>query len=271
MVRDWGLMGFPFSSGSTPLPVTMQDDKKKEKKIEYELADIIAEKPQEFTVGSETVFFYPITLAKRFLLKKPYDTLGIDMDRLNDNHYIESFRLITEKRDVFCEILSIYITPNTYKDLYDNDRRKAQTEMLAKVSDEDLITLLIDILLHSDRTELFIKHLGIDKELERVEKINAIKKEKGNNNVKVGGVSIFGKFIGQLKEMGLTINEILFERGYTFLRLLLADRENYIYMTDEELHDLPTADGGKMIDANDPDSFTQAASFFASKGIKVAE
>jgi hypothetical protein len=40
-------------------------------------------------------------------------------------------------------------------------------------------------------------------------------------------------------------------------------------MTDDEMKDVPTAEGGNMLDANNPDSFGQVSSFFASKGIQV--
>ena len=247
----------------------MEEDAKKNVKIEYELADIISERPQEFKVGENLVRFYPVTLAKKYLLKKHFDSLGVDKGKLKENAYVEALRLVTEKRDTCCEILAIYTTPNTYKDLYDADWKVARIAMLDRISTDELAALLINILISSDNTELLLKHLGIDKERERLTKIMEIKNRNGKNNITIGGVSIFGSFIGQLKEIGYTDNEILFERGYTFLRLMLADKITSIYMTDDDMKDVPTAEGGNMLDANNPDSFSQVSSFFASKGIQV--
>ena len=63
----------------------MIEDEKKNIKIEYELADIISEKPQEFKVGDSLVRFYPVTLAKKYLLKKHFDSLGVDKGKLKEN------------------------------------------------------------------------------------------------------------------------------------------------------------------------------------------
>ncbi len=267
MVGDCGNCFFllRFESDST----SMAEEKINE--LEYELADIVAERPQEFMVGGETVCFYPVTLAKTFLLKKHIHNLSIDMDGLKRNQFVEALRLVSEKREECCKILSIYTAPNTYEDLYDRNRMGERRELLGRLDAENLASLLINVLVSSDKTEAMIQYLGIDKELERTKRIMAIKNKNGKNTVNVGGKTVFGSFIAQLMEMGFTDREVLYERGYTFLRLMLADRISSIYMTEEEMRELPTSQGGVMLDGNNPDSFGKVSSFFASRGINIKE
>ena len=62
------------------------------KDIEYEIADVIIERPQEFKVGRKYFKLYPVTLAKMFLLKQQIDGLNINGEILEANPYMEERR-----------------------------------------------------------------------------------------------------------------------------------------------------------------------------------
>ena len=237
------------------------------KTIDYEIADVITGKPHEFTVGRKLFRIYPVTLAKTFALKRYMDLLSFNNDILKTNPYLESMRLVQEHRNCCCEILAIHTTPNTYKDLYNTQTIAYRRNVFEKMKDEDLATLFIHVLT-SDKTDAIISHLKLDKEQERMRKVMEVKNKDNKNNISFGGLTIFGSFIGQLKEMGYSDNEILYERGYSFLRLMLADKMTSIYLTDEEQGKLPALTLTGM-DANDPVAARKIISNLEKRGIKT--
>ncbi len=129
------------------------------------------------------------------------------------------------------------------------------------------------MLLTKDKSDLYMKHLGIDKENERLRKVVEYKERKSKNTLNFGGKSIYGTFIAPLLDMGLSWNEIVWERSYTNLRLLLSDKTNSLYLTDDEMKGLPAnlLDQKTDFDANDPAVAAQIEKYFASKGVKTAQ
>lgn len=241
------------------------DDRKKEN-IEYELADIITQKPHEIKVGRKLFRLYPVTLAKQFLLKRIMDGLSMNTSVLRKNPYMEALRLAETNRKVCCHILAIHATPNTCKDLHNSKAITERRNVFSKMTIEDIATLLIYVLT-SDKTERMLHELGLDKEQKRMSEVMDIKRQNGKNNLTFGGLTIFGSFIGQLKELGYSDNEIIYEKGFTFLRLMLADKITSVYLTDEELQNVSTTAGGTLLDANDPASFEKLKSL-SLRGVK---
>lgn len=240
------------------------DDKKKD--IEYELADIITQKPHEIKVGRKLFRLYPVTLAKQFLLKRIMDGLSMNTSVLRKNPYMEALRLAETNRKVCCHILAIHATPNTCKDLHNSKAITERRNVFSKMTIEDIATLLIYVLT-SDKTGRMLHELGLDKEQKRMSEVMDIKRQNGKNNLTFGGLTIFGSFIGQLKELGYSDNEIIYEKGFTFLRLMLADKITSVYLTDGELQNVSTTAGGTLLDANDPASFEKLKSL-SLRGVK---
>ena len=113
-------------------------DEKSRKELEYELADVITAQPHEFTVGRKHYRLYPVTLAKMYLLKEYMAALGIDMEGISVNPYLETLRVVKGKRRICCSILAIHTTPNTYKDLYCRQSIAERRNAFEKVRVEDL-------------------------------------------------------------------------------------------------------------------------------------
>lgn len=237
------------------------------KNIEYDLADVIIGRPHGFTVGRKHFYLYPVTLAKIFLLKRQNDELGINEAVLKANPFLEAMRLVRTERKKCCAIIAYHTAPNTYKDLFNHRAMVIRRNYFeAEIDDESLASLMI-MVLNADNTATFTKELGIDEERERLRKVMAIKNKKGNN-LTFGGKSIFGTFIGQLKEMGYSDDEILYEKSYTYLRLMLADKVTSVYLTDEEMQEVPSESGGNLLDASNSDNAAKVMAIFAEKGVK---
>lgn len=228
-------------------------------------ADIVTGMPYPFTIGRWQLALYPVTLAKSFLLSRHVSALGINAQLLEANTLLESLRLVRTNREAVVAMLAIHVTPNTQKDLFDDRKMAHRRNILSTASDEDLATLLV-LALSSDKTDAVMRHLGIDKEREKLARAVAVKKDSGGS-MTFGGVSILGSFIGQLKEMGYSDDEIIFERGYSYLRLMLADKVSTIYLTDEERRSLPVDDGGVLMNADDPAEVGRLNDYLASRGM----
>jgi len=240
--------------------------------IEYDIADVVIGRPYGFSVGHKQFNLYPVTLAKMYLLRRQIDSLGINYDILLKSQYVEALRLVTTHREICCHILAYHTAPNTYKDLYDRRSITIRKNVFEKdLTDEEMATLLI-MVLEADKSEMFMKFLGIDKEKERMAQVMEIKRKSGSNNVNFGGLSVFGTFIGQLKEMGYSDNEILYEKGYTYLRLMLADKITSVYLTKEEMEQIPALTlGATVMDASDPANAEKILMAFKSKGVEAPE
>lgn len=241
-----------------------------EKDLEYTLADIITAKPHEIRIGRKVLRFYPVTLAKTFVLRRWMDALDIDANILKTNPYIECLRLVETQHDIISEILAIHSAPNTRRDLHDSHSRSVRRNLLSSVKQEHLAGLLLTMLTQ-DQTEELTDYLGLRNEHERLMEALDVKRKDSKNNLNFGGKSIFGGFIGQLKEMGYTDDEILFEHGYSYLRLMLADRVTSVYLTDEELEDLPQSAGGTLLDGEADTDLNQLESLIKAGGVKKSQ
>lgn len=222
------------------------------KEIESFLADTIIERPYGFSVGEEHFYLYPVTLGKMFLLQRQVEGLGIDMGILQRDVSVEALRLAREKRE---ECLSVicYHTCRTKEELFDVSLQEQRKSVFRSGLDEEDIAALMITVLTNDRTDQFIKHLGISREQERMRIISEAKR-RDDSTVTTGGKSIYGSFICPLLEAGLSWNEIVWERSYTNLRMMLADKPVSIYLTEEERKRIPAwcLGDGKTIKADDP-------------------
>lgn len=240
-------------------------DKKDDKELEAALADIITARPHEVRVGEKVLQLYPVTLAKTFLLRPWMEALELDPDVMSANPYMECLRIADARPDIVAHILSVYTAPNSYKDLHDSNAAEVRYQLLSSVKPEHLAGLLM-IVLTQDRTEQISRYLGLEDEQRRMKEVLKIKNAHEKNSRNYGGITIFGSFIGQLKEMGYSDDEILFERGYSYLRLMLADKVTNVYLSDDDLADLSSEAGGTLLDGEDDASLDVLSSLIRSGG-----
>lgn len=250
------------------------DKKTVGKDLEEALSDVLIGRPHEFKVEwkqkgmrkQKRFCLYPVTLAKTMLLRRHVETLNLDNDILSKNPFLEALRVVKERKRTVCTILAYETAPNSKKDLFDMKEITFRRDFFDKhLSDDDMATLLILAL--DDKTDKLMKHLGLDKEHERMMKVMAVKQKHDHNSITFGGLSIFGTFIGQLKEMGYSDDEILYEKGYSYLRLMLADKMTQVILTDEESREIPTGLGGGFVDANDPENAKKIMAALKTRGV----
>lgn len=180
-----------------------------------------------------------------FLISRQIENLEINRQILMLNPSLEAVRLVREKKDVCLVIVAYYTCKDKYE-LFSQELIEERTELFGReLSDEDLATLMIAVLTN-DKTETFIKHLGIDREQERMRKVMAVKKSK--NSINFGGKSYYGTLIDAACERyGWTMEYVVWGISYTNLRLLLADKVSSVYVSDDELKKLPAS----VLNSND--------------------
>lgn len=243
----------------------MDDENRNIDYQEYDLADIILGKPHDFRVGDRRFCIWPVTLGKMFMLRPYMEAAGVDC-LSGGSPYTSALRLAREKKEPCAAILAIHTIKNRRRDVLRQSEIQRRTDFFAsELSDEDLASLLMTVLT-GDRTMQTARHLGLDRERERLE--DALRVKRDGNTLSFGARSIFGAFIAPLKEMGFSLDEIIYECGYSFLRLMLMDKQATIYMSDEEIQQIGGSTGA-MIDGDGADADSQLEAFFASKGFSV--
>lgn len=244
--------------------MTAPDDKT----LDSLLCDVILDAPRVFRANGRLMAVYPVTLAKTLRLGRLMPQLGVNMGLLTLDPMMEAVRLVGSSREVCTAILAIHTCPNTRKDFHDWKEEERRKKILSKLSDQDMATLLM-LSLTQDKTDALMRHLGLDKEKERMARVNAAKEAGGSRSVAFGGKSVLGTFVAQLKEMGYDDDEIIYRRGYSYLRLMLADKVSCVYLTAEERSRLSEADGGTMIDGGDPASVAKLSEWLSKRGMTI--
>ena len=225
----------------------------KNKDTEQYLTDTITERPYGFSVGERHFYLYPVTLGKMYILQKYIELMAVDKENIRKNLYVEAIRLAKEKRDICLNVIYIH-TCKTKDEIFDTGRQAEITALFNKEMTDDDVAALTIIVLSADKTDTLVKQLGIEKEQRRMRITMDEKNEDDKSNLTFGGVSIYGSFIYPLLELGISWNEILWERSYTNLRLLLSDKVNSVFVTDTERKKIPAwvFGNGQYIKADDP-------------------
>ena len=218
-----------------------------EKKVEPFIIDTLIERPHAFTVEirengtslrKKVFFIYPMTLGKMFILQPLIERLEINTDNLRDNVSVEILRVVHQKREESLTIIA-YQTCRGRDEALDAFFVEERKKLFDKhLSESDIATLLLAAI-SPDRLEKIVKHYGIDREQDDLRQVMRAKEKAGKNNLSFGGKSLYGTLIHPLLEVGLTWNEIVWERSYANLKLLLLDKMTSVYVTDEELKNIP--------------------------------
>ena len=220
------------------------------KLIDMDIADTIIERPHGFKVNQRQFYLYPVTLGKTYLISRLVECLGINLEIIKANPYMEALRICQEKKESVCRILS-YHTINKKEELFDYDFVQERCNFFYKEIDNDSMAQLLDMVLSEGDISAYIKHLGIDKEKEWQAK--AMRAKKDNNSLTFGGKSIYGTLIDTAcQRYGWTFEYVVWGISYANLQLLLADSVTSIYLSDEERKRVNIPQDRDIINADDP-------------------
>ena len=219
-----------------------------DKIIDMNIDDALIEKPFPFVVESDgnrerRFFLYPVTLGKLHLLKRHMDNLDINFENVKTNPYLEALRIVSRKKEEVCRVFA-YHTLKRKRDIFDVELVKDTASFLKQnCTSEELATLLVHLLTR-DNIEQYKQHLGISNENERMMRLLNAKKsaQKSKNDYQFGGRTIYGTLIDQACERyGWPYDYVVWGISLVNLQLLLADRVQSIFISDDEKKKIPSS------------------------------
>lgn len=227
---------------------------------EYDIADMVMERPLEFYIGEEKYNIYPVTLGKSYLVQRLIGSLEINADNVEKNPFLEALRLCQAKKDVVARIIAYY-TIHGKKKLFNERYVSQRAEHFANTIDIDDLAKLLLYILTSDKFEECVKYLGLDKEREDQRRVLRVK-SKGSNVLSFGGKSIYGTLIDVACERyGWTLDYVVWGISYANLRMLMADMLTTVSLTDDEKKKvrIRTKD---VISGDDPNNINKIRAMF---------
>lgn len=219
--------------------------------LDHEVADIVTENPQGFDVGSRRFYLYPVSLGKSYLLSRLTDNLNIDVKLLHLNPFAESLRLTIADVNGVCRIIALH-TARTQQECQDTKRLNKTAEYLAKHLSVEEVAQLFTLTLTDKDLAGITKHLGIDADNRRRQRVMAAK-TNDRNTYTFGGNSVFGAMIvPACEKLNMTPRQVVWDISLKFLRLLLADNITQVYLTDEERKRCRVSNDNDRINGDDP-------------------
>ena len=200
-------------------------------------ADIIMEAPHTFSVGKKSYMLRPLTLGKLMLVQRQLEGMEMSTDGIAQWPVMEVIKTVREHRDD-CLLVIAYATAKNKAECFDVKRIRGSVDELSEsLTDEDIATLMVYILT-DDKTEKVKSHYGIDKENEAMNTVLRAKSQGGS--MSFGGKTLIGAVIDQACERyGWTVDYVVWGISYSTLRLMMADRVNTLYLSDDERKKVP--------------------------------
>lgn len=229
--------------------------------IEQNIIDTLIERPYEFAINGTRFFLYPPTFGKIQLCMRILADGGIDANSALVNPYQTALNYILANTDDACRILAYHTMRNKYS-LFNETKVSKRMEFFKNSLSVEELTSLFMLTLTFDNVATFCKHLGIDKEKEAMMKVLKAKKENGNTFT-FGGKSVWGAMIDVLCERyHWTLDYIMWGISYSNIRMLLEDKVNTIYLTDEEMKRCRVPNDRTFINADDKNNIELIKAMF---------
>lgn len=200
-------------------------------------ADIVMEAPHAFSTDKETFRLYPLTLGKLMLVERLLKAMGIDKIGFAKWPVVEVIKLVQQHREE-CLTVIYYVTAKDKSECFDSGLRKTVVGRLTEqLTDEDIATLLVYILTE-DKSDKVKAHYHIDEENEAMS--TAIRAKDKGGSLSFGGKTLLGTVIDQACERyGWTVDYAVWGVAYSTLMLMLADRVNTVYVSEDERKRIP--------------------------------
>lgn len=219
-----------------------------------DIANAITDRPVGMRIGNKQLYLHPPTLGKTMIVTSILNNLGMDMRIMKRMPQVELLRVAIDKKDECCKLIA-YHTLNRKNDILNIEKVNKRAEYIADNMEAKDIAIAMTIILLSDNYNNIIKQTGIDKEHQRMSKVQKVKKDK--NTFFFGGKTAYGSLISTACEKyHWTYDYVVWGISYTNLRLMLADSITTIYLTDEERKRVHVPNkASENIKADDPKNY----------------
>lgn len=204
-----------------------------DKELIETISSVLIDMPIGIEVGTKRFEVYPQTLGKMYITASLIESLGIDKNLLHVSPLLEALRVVKQKKDSCCNLIAYHCTKGKENILNKKKIEELSATIKEEFDDEDLATILI-LILKNDDLDKILKGTAMDKEAERMSKVNAAKKM--TNTFVFGGRTIWGTLIDAACERyGWTLDYVLWGVSYNNLTLMLKDKITTIYLSDQEM------------------------------------
>lgn len=201
-------------------------------KIGTKVAMVLTDMPLGIQVGKRHLLLYPQTLGRMYLTAQLIEGLCVNQENMRIDPFMEAIRIVREHKEECCKLIAYYTLLKKSEMLNSRIVKARENVFLKSCDEEDIATILISILSDNKLNEI-IKETHIDKEEERMRKINSAKSSE--NQYVFGGKSIWGSIVDVACERyGWTLDYVVWEISYNNLTLMLKDKITSIYLSDEE-------------------------------------
>lgn len=213
----------------------MQD--KYSKILNEALADAVMDRPREFFIGRKRYCLWSPTLGVSLMLERHMQSIGIDAELMSSNPSIEILRLVRDKRYEVCYILAI-LSFRSFLELSNGSTLERRAKIFSKSLTDDEIAQLLLVGLGSVDAGQLIKMSGIEDERKEQSRISEIKNKDGHTKI-FGGRTMYGTLIdAACRAYGWSKEYVVWGIDLTSLRMMLADKIDSIYMSDDDMKQL---------------------------------
>lgn len=213
----------------------------------FETANALIEMPTYYQVGGHDYFLYPPSIGTQMLITNTLKAHHMENVSSKTN-ILSVLKILKEQKGFIARILAICSFMNR-KDAVVQPILDKRAEELEEIDIQDGVALALRAINYSNDYDEFVKHYGIDRELEERKRVSSIKED--NNGITFGGLSIWGSLIdAACSRYGWTMDYVLWGISALNLNMLMTDAITSVYLTDDEEKRL----GGKhkAINADDP-------------------
>lgn len=195
-----------------------------------EIIDVLLERPTNVEIGSRSFSIKPLTFGKYMLMQKYVFMLNIRMESENPQEVI--VKAVKDNMDVATSMTAIFLTDDRESLFRHNHITELSEYIKDNLSVADIATL-IEMYFSMTSVTKYYRILGIDKEKEKMKKIQRAKDE--SSSIVVGGVSMFGSLIDSACERyKWTYDYVVWGISYNALQLIMADSVQSVYLSEKE-------------------------------------
>lgn len=215
------------------------------------LSNAMLERPTVFTLHKRTFYIYSITLGKMQLISRTLKALNINKELLHVNSQLATLLLTKQNKRNVCRLIAI-LTAKSKKNVFNETFIQETAKYIMRHASNEDIASVLTVVLTSDDLSTYIKHIGLDKETERMQSV--LRAKNNNNTYSFGCKSLYGQLIDRACERyGWTYDYVVWGISYINLQLMLADQSQTVYLTDEERKKVCFAPSGtETLRADDP-------------------
>lgn len=222
----------------------------------FDAAYLLMERPHGFTVADRRFFIYPPSLGMVYMMQKLIGRLGFNDKLMQASPLLEVLRIVKNRKRECCDIIA-YATCKTKQEVFDGDLTNERAEFLVRNLDAEEVAQLLVVAIDTSSHRQWMDEAGIVKEQKRAAAINKAKDKSGS--VITGGTTIFGRLIDPAMERyGWTYEYTVWGVSMAVLEVLLADKVNDIYLTEDERKRVPKhLLDNDVISGDDPNNYEQ--------------